>query len=487
MSTINSKVVNATKWSAITEFSNKLILPVVNIILARLLTPTAFGVVATITMIISFAEIFADAGFQKYIVQHEFESDDEKEKSITVAFWSNFLLSLVMWLIIVIFRYPIARLVGSEGYENAIVVACISLPLVAFSSIQTSVLRRNFDFKSLFKVRIAGSLTPIFVTVPLAFLFRSYWALIVGTIANNMVVAIIITLKSSWKPRFFYKFKYLKEMLSFSTWTLFEQLLFWVTSYIGTFLISNVLTSHYVGIYKSGMTTVNQILSLITATIMPVLFSTLSRLQNDDRNFEDAFLKFQKVVAIFLVPLGVGIFLYRELIVAILLGDGWTDAITLVGIWGMSSSLATVFTLFCSEAFRAKGYPKLSVYSQILHLVVLIPTIYITVRINFDTLAYARSLIRFQLVLIYVIFTKKYIGISIRKMIFNLIPPVISTLVMGLAVIELKRIYTSMIWDFVCIFIAVIVYFSFLFVFPSFRKEIKLYLNMIKGMLKKTT
>ena len=72
MSSLQSQTANATRWSSITEIVSRLVLPLVNMVLARLLTPDAFGVVATITMIISFAEIFADAGFQKYIIQHKF-------------------------------------------------------------------------------------------------------------------------------------------------------------------------------------------------------------------------------------------------------------------------------------------------------------------------------------------------------------------------------------------------------------------------------
>lgn len=100
MSSDNSKIIGATKWSAITEIAAKLILPISNMVLARILTPDAFGVVATISMIVSFAEIFTDAGFQKYLIQHEFEDDTDREQSTNVAFWSNFILSITLWAII---------------------------------------------------------------------------------------------------------------------------------------------------------------------------------------------------------------------------------------------------------------------------------------------------------------------------------------------------------------------------------------------------
>ena len=74
---LNKKIVNATKWSAIAEVMGKLVAPISSMVLARLLTPEAFGVVATLSMIIAFVEMFTDAGFQKYIIQQPFADKDE--------------------------------------------------------------------------------------------------------------------------------------------------------------------------------------------------------------------------------------------------------------------------------------------------------------------------------------------------------------------------------------------------------------------------
>ena len=93
MSDLNNKVITATKWSSITEIAAKLISPISTMVLARLLTPDAFGILVTAVMVISFAEIFTDAGFQKYLIQHKFNTTEDLHKSTTVAFWSNFMNS----------------------------------------------------------------------------------------------------------------------------------------------------------------------------------------------------------------------------------------------------------------------------------------------------------------------------------------------------------------------------------------------------------
>ena len=90
---LNKKIGMAAKWSIATEIAAKLISPVSNMILARFLTPEAFGVVATVTMVTSFADMFTDAGFQKYLVQHEFKDKNDQYDSTTVAFWTNLAIS----------------------------------------------------------------------------------------------------------------------------------------------------------------------------------------------------------------------------------------------------------------------------------------------------------------------------------------------------------------------------------------------------------
>ena len=79
----------AVKWSAFAEIIAKLIAPITSIILARLLTPEAFGIVASVTMVTSFCDLFTDVGCNKYIIQHTFKDDIDLSNNASVAFWTN--------------------------------------------------------------------------------------------------------------------------------------------------------------------------------------------------------------------------------------------------------------------------------------------------------------------------------------------------------------------------------------------------------------
>ncbi|MBQ0022958.1 MAG: lipopolysaccharide biosynthesis protein [Prevotellaceae bacterium] len=418
--TLNKQVKNATKWSAITEIAAKLVTPVTTMVLARLLAPEAFGVLVTATLVISFAEIFTDAGFQKYIIQNKFEDDESLFRSSTVAFWTNLGLSLFLWAIFAIFSPQIARMMGEEKHSLVIAVSCVCIPIAAFSSIQMAIYKRFFDFRTLFVVRIAGILVPLIITIPIAYFTRSYWSLIVGMIAQNLLNAIILTAKSRWKPTMFYSCDLFKSMFSFTSWSLIEAISIWFTSYIDVFFVGSILSTYYMGIYRTSIGTVGQIMNLIIAATTPVLFSALSRLQDNPDEFKLMFLRFQKIVGLLVVPIGVGIFLFSDTITNILLGDQWTEASGFIGWWGLTSSVTIILSHYSSEIYRSLGKPKLSVLAQCLHLVVLIPVVLIAIQHGFETLYISRSLIRFQMILVNAIIIYNLIHISFWKMMNNI-------------------------------------------------------------------
>lgn len=467
---LNTKVKTATKWSAITEIAAKLVTPIVSMVLARLLTPEAFGVVTTLTMVITFAELFTDAGFQKYLIQHEFKDDEDREQSTTVAFWSNLVMSLFFWGIISIFNAPLAALVGNPGLGHVLIIACASIPLAAFSSIQMALFKRDFDFKTLFRVRIVSTLIPLLVTVPLAFWLRSYWALVIGTLTVNLVNAILLTVFSKWKPRFYYSFAKLKEMLSFSVWSMIEAISIWLTSYVDVFIVGTMLSQYYLGLYKTSSTLVGQIMGLITAITTPILFSALSRLQNDEKEFQTLFFRFQKLVGLLVIPLGVGIFLFSDLATELILGSQWTEAAGFVGLWGLTSALTIVLAHYSSEVYRAKGKPKLSVLAQVLHIVVLWPTVLIAIKYGFETLYIARSLVRLELIAVNLCILGWIIKMPVGKMFTNILPSFIAAACMLLVLLlpSSDNLWINIIYATV----AAIIYLVVVMLFPEERKTL---------------
>lgn len=464
---LNYKVVSATKWATIGEVAAKLVTPITSLVLARILTPEAFGVVTTLTMIITFAEIFTDAGFQKYLVQHEFVDEKDRDESTNVAFWSNLVMSLLIWVVIAIFSAPLAALVGNPGLGHVLVIACVSIPLAAFSSIQMALFKRSLDFKTLARVRIISTLIPLFVTVPLSFWFRSYWALVIGTITVNLVNAVLLTIFSQWKPRRFFSFSKLKDMFSFTVWSMFEAVSIWLTSYVDVFIVGTMLSQYYLGLYKTSSAMVGQIMGLVTAITTPILFSALSRLQTDEREFQRLFFRFQKLVGLLVIPLGMVVFIFKDLATDLLLGSQWSEAAGFVGLWALTSAITIVLSHYSSEVYRAKGKPKLSVLAQVLHIVVLWPTVLVAVKYGFEVLYVARSIVRLELIAVNLCIMGIIIKMPVGKMFTNILPACIASCSM---ILVLLLPPASGIWINICYtIIAAVLYFAVIMLFKQER------------------
>ncbi|QAY68578.1 lipopolysaccharide biosynthesis protein [Paenibacillus protaetiae] len=452
-------------------------------ILARLLAPEAFGVVATVTMIVSFADIFTDAGFQKYLIQQEFSSNDEVGQASNVAFWTNLVISLLLWCTIFTFNEQLASLLGNPGLGMVLVIASFQLPLTSFSSIQSALFKRSLDFRILFIARIISSCIPFVVTIPFALIGFGYWAIVIGTIVSQLSTAVILTYNSSWKPTFYFSLTVFKKMFSFSMWSLFESISIWLTSWVDVLLISTVLNSHYVGLYKTSSMMVNGLMTLITSTTVPVLFSVLSRLQNQSDIFTSVFLKAQRLVAVVVLPLGVGIYLYRDLITLILLGNKWIESSDILGQWALTSAVTIVFGHICSEVYRAKGLPKLSFLVQILHLIVLVPACIFSLHYGFWVFVYVRSWIRIQSVVVHFIIMRIKVGIIISTIVKNTFTICTAAFFMGVIGYIINGLHNSTGWTFFSVSLCAIIYLGILLLFSKTRKDILYAIGLFKSKL----
>ena len=427
---LQKKSAGAAKWSLATEVIVKIISPISQLILARLLAPEEFGMVATVTMVVNFADMFADAGFQKYLVQHSFRDKEDLHANANVAFWTNFGVSVVLWCLIAVFNDPVAAFVGNPSLGFPLAVACLSLPLTSFSSIQMALFHRSLDFKSLMPVRLASALLNFGSTLALALMGFGYWSLIVGTLAANVVNAVGLTLLSEWKPRLFYSFDLLKAMFSFSGWTLLESFTIWLSTWAGTFIVGQFLGATELGYYKTPITFVSGCFNIITNATTPILFSSLSRLQFDREEYVAYLRRFQFVVALFLVPLSAGIFIFREPLVALLLGDQWGKSTLMFGLYGLVQGPMIILSYYSSEMYRSLGRPRVSTLVQIVFLFLMTPLMAVAAKQGFDAVVWAEAISRLILIVINQIVPYFVVNISFGKTIRALKEPIVCTLVM---------------------------------------------------------
>lgn len=382
-------------------------------------------------------------------------------------------MSLIIWGIIISFRYPIARLVGSPGLETAIAVACAAIPIAAFSSIQSAIYKRNLNFRVPFIVRMIGLGLTFFVTIPLAFWLRSYWALIISSLIHGLVAATVFTIYSDWKPKLYYSFKRLKEMFGFCVWIIIDQFLSWTNNYLDIFIAGRKFNQHTLGIYKTSINTSTNMLGIFSKSFIPLLLPTYSKLQNDVPQLCTTMLKMQKYFSIILLPVGFIIFLYSDLITRIFLGSQWTEAAPLIGIWGLIHCFSLTINRFCGNAYVALNKPHISVILSSLFAIVTIPTILISSQYGFQTMFVARTLAKLWILSLHLITIFLLIRLSPFKVISNILPELMGCGVMVVITYSLSALCDTIALQIASMMTCFAAYLSLLFVIKEERLVIK--------------
>lgn len=437
-------------------------------LLARILAPEAFGILATIIMIVSFAEVFVESGFQKFLIQHQFDTEEEERKYMSVAFWANLLFSLFLWGLLVVFCKPITRLVGNEGYELPVILAGITIPLYGIIGIQNCKIKKSLEFKKLFIVRVSTALVPLAVTLPLALLGLDYWSLVVGNIAGVVTQSIVLYLVGGFKPVFYFDCTKLTYMLRYGVWTLLDGIAVWSTAWIDSFLIGRSLSNYYLGLYRNSASTVFAILNIVFAAVTPVLFASLSNLQNDTNQFNHFFLKVQKTVAMLLLPLSLSVFFQSDLVTLILFGDQWMEATRIIAIMTLCFSLRLIFVSLYSDVYRAKGLFFLPLCLQLIDLALLIPICSFCINKGFWALVYGRSFAFLILIIPDLFVLWRVCGISPAEIFKNMMHVIIAIFVMILIYMLMGLIHGGVVLNIFTIILALGAYLATLF---SFKEE----------------
>lgn len=479
----SSKVNKAITWSMLAEIVAKIVVPISNIILARLLAPEVFGIVASINIIVSFSEMFTSGGVAKYIINHEMNKQELSEVS-NCSFAFNLGTGIGIWILVFVFRYPISSFIGCKGYATELIVAALLVPLSSFSTIHEALYQRNLEYKVLFYNRLITSFIPFIITIPLAYLGYGCWSIICCNIVSQIAKIIFFLTRSSYKIKPLLNMSVAKNMLSYSTWNYLDALSLWATDWIDILIIGNFLGSYYTGLYKNGQSLVTSLFSIITASMRSVIFSTLSKYQKDSDKFFSQYLSFQKGLAFLVLPLGFGIFCYRRFLVNLFLGSQWIDVTFFVGIWAISIGLVSVYSTPSREALRAYGLPKYAFLSQIILMVFVVLGTLITSRIGFDALCITRSIVALIIIAIHLVVLKIKIGFKIGRIIGATCPIYVGIAGMILLSHFIYNPEYGFFQSMICIFACTIFYFAIMIIFPSYRSLVIGFINKILSVTK---
>jgi len=353
------RALHAFKWSALSNAASRTIGPLVFLVLARLLAPSDFGVVAAATVVISFSQLFSDAGLAKALVQRQERVAD----SANAMFWLNLGFGTCVAALVFASAPWIATYFHDDRVTAVVRVLCLQLLLAAAGSVHTALLQRDLAFKRLFWVRLLTTALPALASVPLAMAGFGYWALVAGSLVGQVAQCALLWRASDWRPRAGIDRELAGDLLRFGRWAMVSGLLGWFYLWMDAMIVGHYLGAHDMGLYRTGNALVMMVFGLVFSPMLPVLYSLLSRAQRDVGAVREALLFVAKGITLAAVPIAALLVLFRDPLEQFVFGAQWAGIGNIVGILAVAHGMAWLVGAN-GEAYRAIGKPHLETWAM---------------------------------------------------------------------------------------------------------------------------
>jgi len=352
---IKTRAIKSVKWTALAEILSRSIQPVVMLILARLLLPSDFGIVGVAMIAIGLAQVFRDFGLGKTLIQRE----DEVEASANVIFWMNVALGAVLYLVIFTTSPIIAKFFHEPRTIDVLRVLCLQIVIASFFSVHLALLQRSLQFKPIFLARLGASITPGIVSIPMALMGRGVWALVWGSLTGSIVQLTLFWKLNPWRPKWNFDISLVRKLLSFSSWVTLEAFLGWLILWGDSIVLGHFLGVKELGIYRVGVTFLMLIFGTFFNPIIPITYSSFSRLQSNLSEVKRSFLKMIQLIAAISLPLGFGLAILAKPIASVVLGQKWQGIELVVLILGVMYGISWLVGIN-PEVYRAIGRPDIN-------------------------------------------------------------------------------------------------------------------------------
>jgi PST family polysaccharide transporter len=385
VSNIKTNAIRSVKWTALGEIASRSIQPITTLILARLLTPTDFGLVGVAMIVISLAQIFQDFGLGKTLIQRQTEIN----KSSNVIFWTNLTFSFFLYLILFVIAPLLSEFFHEPKVTKVLRVLCLQIVLVSLVSVHQALFQRQFQFKQLFLIRLFSATIPGVVSIPLAFYNIGVWALVFGTLIGALFQVFLYWRLSPWRPRFNYDYQLAKKLLGFSSWVALEALLGWLLMCGDSIILGHFLGVKELGIYRTGVIFVMLVFGTFLSHFTPIAFSAFSRLQSNLDELKQTFLKIMKIICFVSFPIGIGFVIFAKQGSSIIFEEKWNGIEIVIAIIGMKDAI-TWFVGLNPEIYRAIGRPDINSKLLFVALIYYIPIYIFAAPYGLLTFCFAR-------------------------------------------------------------------------------------------------
>ncbi len=434
---IGEQVVSSTLWLGSWRWSARLIGFGTTIILARLLVPEDFGILATGTIIIGFFSIMTGLGTDSYLIRLENPDRDDYDTAWTLRFIVISIASIAIFF---------AAQPGADYFDDQRIVAVLQVLAVvgwldALTNIGLVMYRRDLQFRKIAFIGISQRITASTTTIALAFWLKNYWAMVVGELVFMLVGLVLSYTQHNYRPQF--KLIHLRKQWDFCKWIVVQNIATFISSQGGSFVIVKYFGIELMGLFSMAGRVAALPTKQLIAPVLPPVYSGLAKKQHDPEEFIASVLKMIGATAVLMLPGATLVACLSEEIVIIVLGERWELAIPLVAPLTLSILLA-VLSSPAGSVLTIKGRVKLLAgwnwFTAVTGLVVLL---FAVQWFEIVTLLWMQVGVALIFLVVYYGFMLATIRIPVLTLLGSFYRPLFASLVMALVIYLVSSMMSS--------------------------------------------
>lgn len=416
-------------WRFAERCGAQLVTFIVSIVLARLLAPEDYGVIALVTVFTTILQVFIDSGLGTALIQKK-DADDLDFSSV---FYFNLIVCLVLYGVMFLAAPFIARFYNNPIYIPLVRVLSLTLIISGVKGIQQSYVSRHMIFKRFFFSTLGGTLVSAIVGIALAYARFGVWAIVAQYLCNAAIDTMILWITVPWRPKFIFSWNRLRNLLSYGWKLLASSLLDTGYNNLRSLLIGKIYSSSDLAYYNQGDKFPNVIVSNINTSIDSVLLPTMSDVQDNHIAVKNMTRRAIMTSIYIMAPLMMGLAFCAEPVVRLVLTDKWLPCVPYLRIFCITYMFWPIHTANLN-AIKAMGrsdlFLKLEFAKKIVGMILLL----VTMRISVMALAFSMvvSSITSQIINSYP--NRKLLGYSYLEQLRDIIPSILLAIGMGIVV-----------------------------------------------------
>lgn len=410
----------------------------VSVVLARLIAPSEFGVIALTWIFIALANVFVVSGFATALVQNK----DATDVDFSTNFHCSLAVSLVLYAALFAAAPAVAAYYGIPQLAPVLRVMGLRIPVSSFSAIQHAWVERHMAFRKYFFSTLAGTLLSGAAGVALALRGFGVWALVAQYFTNTLVDIAVLSFTVPWRPRLVFSVPSAKRMMSFGWKVLAADLSGTFFDQLRSLLVGKFYTPADLAFYNKGKNLPELLTVNINSSIMSVLFPAIANINGDRARVKAAVRRSVSVTAYVLFPCLSGLATVAPSLILVLYTEKWASCVPYVQILGIAATVSMI-GLVSLQVMKALGRSDVLLKLEFYKKPVYIGLLVLGVKIN--VLAVAWTMLAYACYGSWVNATqlKSLIGYGYREQFADLAPSVALSAAMAALLALLARLEMS--------------------------------------------